>query len=290
MRHHARRHPRHRAPDPRHRAESGERLIGPGALAAPAGPGPAAGDERLAPRPPAPLPAGTLFVVATPIGNLEDITLRALRVLREADLVAAEDTRRTRALLEAYGVRTPVVSYFEHNQARRGPELLRRLQGGARVALVTDAGTPGVSDPGFRLVRLCREADVPVVPIPGASALVAALSAAGVPADRFVFEGFLPPKTGRRLTRLRALQALARPVVLYESPHRLVATLEAIETVFGDAEVVVARELTKRFEEFRRGPARLLRAALASTGVRGEVTLIVNPRGAGAADPPAEAE
>jgi 16S rRNA (cytidine1402-2'-O)-methyltransferase len=147
-----------------------------------------------------------------------------------------------------------------------------------------------VSDPGFRLVRLCREADVPVVPIPGASALIAALSAAGVPADRFAFEGFLPPKPGRRLTRLRALHALERPVVLYESPHRLLATLEAIEAVFGEAEVVVARELTKRFEEFRRGTAGALRAALARTGVRGEVTLIVNPRGSVAAESPAEAE
>jgi 16S rRNA (cytidine1402-2'-O)-methyltransferase len=222
--------------------------------------------------------SGTLFVVATPIGNLEDITLRALRVLRDVDVVAAEDTRRTRNLLEAHGVRTPLISYFEHNQARRGPELLRRLQGGDRIALVTDAGTPGVSDPGFRLVRLCRDAGVPVVPIPGASALVAALSAAGVPADRFVFEGFLPVKAGRRLARLRDLAGLARPVVLYESPHRLLATLEAIEAVFGAAEVVLAREVTKRFEEFRRGTAGGLRTALASAGVRGEVTLVVNPR------------
>ncbi|HEY7863248.1 MAG TPA: 16S rRNA (cytidine(1402)-2'-O)-methyltransferase [Thermoanaerobaculia bacterium] len=280
MRHHAGRHSRYRAPDPRHRAEGGERLIGPGpALAVPAEPGPAAGDLPHAPESPAPLPAGTLFVVATPIGNLEDITLRALRVLRGVDLVAAEDTRRTRSLLEAYGVRAPVVSYFEQNQARRGPELLRRLQTGARIALVTDAGTPGVSDPGFRLVRLCREADVPVVPIPGASAVVAALSAAGVPGDRFVFEGFLPPKPGRRLTRLRALHALDRPVVLYESPYRVLATLEAIEAVFGDAEVVLAREVTKRFEEFRRGTAAALRAALRTSAIRGEVTLIVNPRG-----------
>jgi 16S rRNA (cytidine1402-2'-O)-methyltransferase len=222
-------------------------------------------------------------VVATPIGNLEDITLRALRVLRDVDVVAAEDTRRTRSLLEAHGVRTPLISYFEHNQARRGPELLRRLQGGDRIALVTDAGTPGVSDPGFRLVRLCRDAGVPVVPIPGASALVAALSAAGVPADRFVFEGFLPVKGGRRLARLRDLAGLARPVVLYESPHRLLATLEAIEAVFGAAEVVLAREVTKRFEEFRRGTAASLRAELAATGVRGEVTLVINPREAGAA-------
>jgi 16S rRNA (cytidine1402-2'-O)-methyltransferase len=225
--------------------------------------------------------------VATPIGNLEDITLRALRVLRAADLVAAEDTRRTRRLLQAYGVRAPLLSYFEQNQARRGPELVRRLQAGARVALVTDAGTPGVSDPGFRLVRLCRDAAVPVVPIPGASAVVAALSAAGVPADRFVFEGFLPPKPGRRLTRLRALQALDRPVVLYESPHRVLATLDAIAAVFGEAEVVLARELTKRFEEFRRGPAAALRAVLQAAGIRGEVTLIVNPRPPAGAAPPA---
>jgi 16S rRNA (cytidine1402-2'-O)-methyltransferase len=285
MRHHPRRDPRHRTPHPRHRAQGGERLSGPGrALAVPAGPEPALGDDSLAPPPAAALPAGTLFVVATPIGNLEDITLRALRVLREVDLVAAEDTRRTRSLLEAHGVRTALISYFEHNQARRGPELLRRLQGGARVALVTDAGTPGVSDPGFRLVRLCRDAGVPVVPIPGPSALVAALSAAGVPADRFVFEGFLPMKAGRRLNRLRDLAVLGRPVVLYESPHRLLATLEAIEAVYGEAEVVLAREVTKRFEEFRRGTAASLRAALAATGVRGEVTLVINPRGAAAPD------
>jgi 16S rRNA (cytidine1402-2'-O)-methyltransferase len=284
MRHHPRRDPRHRTPHPRHRAQGGERLSGPGrALAVPAAE-PALGDDSIAPPPPATLPVGTLFVVATPIGNLEDITLRALRVLRGVDLVAAEDTRRTRSLLEAHGVRTALISYFEHNQARRGPELLRRLQGGARVALVTDAGTPGVSDPGFRLVRLCRDAGVPVVPIPGPSALVAALSAAGVPADRFVFEGFLPMKAGRRLNRLRDLAVLGRPVVLYESPHRLLATLEAIEAVYGEAEVVLAREVTKRFEEFRRGTAASLRAALAATGVRGEVTLVINPRGAAAPD------
>ena len=247
-------------------------------MAVPADADPAPDEAGLAPAPPASLPAGTLFVVATPIGNLEDITLRALRVLREVDLVAAEDTRRTRTLLQAHGIRVPVISYFEHNQARRGPELLGRLQAGARVALVTDAGTPGVSDPGFRLVRLCRDAEVPVVPVPGPSAVIAALSAAGVPADRFVFEGFLPQKPGRRLARLRALQALERPVVLYESPHRVLSTLEAIETVFGEAEVVLARELTKRFEEFRRGTAAALRTALAGPGVRGEVTLVVNPR------------
>jgi 16S rRNA (cytidine1402-2'-O)-methyltransferase len=283
MRHHARRHRRNRAADPRDRAESGERLSGAApALAAAPAPGPATGDAAAAA-----LPRGTLYVVATPIGNLEDITLRGLRVLRAVDLVAAEDTRRTRVLLQAYGVRAPVVSYFEHNQDRRGPELLARLRAGARIALVTDAGTPGVSDPGFRLVRLCRDAGVPVVPVPGPSALVAALSAAGVPADRFVFEGFLPVKPGRRRTRLRELEALGRPVVLYESPYRVAAVLEAITEVFGGAEVILAREVTKRFEEFRRGTAAALREALGAGGVRGEVTLIVNPRGTPApAEPP----
>jgi 16S rRNA (cytidine1402-2'-O)-methyltransferase len=232
--------------------------------------------------------SGTLFVVATPIGNLEDITLRALRVLKEVDLIACEDTRRTRALLTHFDIHTPTLSYFEGNKVARGRELLRRLREDQSVALVTDAGTPGVSDPGFRLVRLCRDAGIPVVPVPGASALVAALSAAGVPADRFVFEGFLPVKAGRRLTRLRELHALGRPVVLYESPHRVLATLEAIEAVFGDVEVVLAREVTKRFEEFRRGTAAALRAALGGTAVRGEVTLVLNPRApASPADPAA---
>ena len=230
-----------------------------------------------------------LYVVATPIGNLEDVTLRALRVLRDVDVVAAEDTRRTRVLLEAHGLGTPLVSYREHNRERQGPALLRRLQTGSRVALVTDAGTPGVSDPGFHLVRLCQDAGIAVVPVPGPSAVVAALSAAGVPADRFVFEGFLPLRPGRRRARLALLAGLDRPVVLYESPRRLLATLEAIEAVFGEAEVVLAREVTKQFEEFRRGPAGLLRAAIAADGVRGEVTVIVNPRGPVGACSPDEA-
>ena len=229
--------------------------------------------------------AGALYVVATPIGNLEDITLRALRVLREVDLIAAEDTRRTRTLLVAHGVVTPLTSYFEHNKLRRGPELVRRLEAGQTVALVTDAGTPGISDPGFHLVRLARDAGVPVVPVPGPSALTATLSVAGVPADRFVFEGFLPVKPGRRRARLRALGALDRPLVLYESPHRVAATLAALAEVFGSVEVVMAREVTKQFEEFRRGtPAELL-AGLDGVTLRGEVTLVVNPGRPGATEP-----
>jgi 16S rRNA (cytidine1402-2'-O)-methyltransferase len=191
------------------------------------------------------------------------------------DLVACEDTRRTRALLARYDIHTPTTSYFEHNKLARGPQILRLLGEGRSVALVTDAGTPGISDPGFLLVREARAAGVPVVPVPGPAALVAALSAAGVPADRFVFDGFLPVKPGRRLSRLRALRDLETTVVLYESPHRIVATLEAIREVFGDGEVVVARELTKQFEEIVSGPPSAHLARLAAGPVRGEFTLVV---------------
>src|SRR2546429_9451442 len=165
--------------------------------------------------------SGILVVVATPIGNLEDITLRALRVLREVDLIACEDTRRTRALLTHFDIHTPTVSYWEKNQLARGRELVRALADGRSVALVTDAGTPGISDPGFRLVREAPAHGIPAVPVPGPSAVVAALSAAGIPADRFVFDGFLPVKPGRRLNRLKALRELETTVVLYESPYRI---------------------------------------------------------------------
>jgi len=218
---------------------------------------------------------GTLYVVATPIGNLEDVTLRALRVLKEVDLVACEDTRRTRGLLSHFGVHVPVTSYFEHNKLAKGEAILGALRDGKSVALVTDAGTPGISDPGFLLVRAARAAGIPVVPIPGPSALVAALSAAGVPADRFVFDGFLPVKPGRRLHRLEALRALETTIVCYESPHRILASLEAIARVFGAAEIVVARELTKQFEEIVRGKAADLRERFAAAPVRGEFTLII---------------
>jgi 16S rRNA (cytidine1402-2'-O)-methyltransferase len=218
---------------------------------------------------------GTLYVVATPIGNLEDMTLRALRVLKEVDLVACEDTRRTRTLLTHFGIHVPVTSYFEHNKLTKGEALLRTLRDGRSIALVTDAGTPGISDPGFLLVKAAREAGVTVVPVPGPSAVVAALSAAGVPADRFVFEGFLPVKPGRRLHRLEALKAMEMTVVCYESPHRILASLEAIGQVFGAAQVVAARELTKQFEEIVRGTAAELRERFAAGPVRGEFTLII---------------
>jgi 16S rRNA (cytidine1402-2'-O)-methyltransferase len=222
---------------------------------------------------------GTLYVVATPIGNLEDISLRALRILKEVDVVACEDTRRTRLLLGRYDIGTATTSYFEHNKARKGPYLLGLLAGGKSVALVTDAGTPGISDPGFLLVREARVAGVVVVPVPGPSAVIAALSAAGVPADRFVFDGFLPVKPGRRLNRLRALRELETTVVLYESPHRIAAMLEALREVFGEVPVVVARELTKQFEEIAWGTPSEHLARLATAPIRGEFTVVI-PAGA----------
>src|SRR5713226_523652 len=219
--------------------------------------------------------AGTLYVVATPLGNLEDITLRALRVLKDVSLVACEDTRRTRILLTHFGIHARVTSYFEHNKLRKGTRLLETLQAGQSVALVTDAGTPGISDPGFLLVRQAREAGIPVVPVPGPSAVVAALSAAGVPADAFVFDGFLPAKPGKRVHRLEALRGLETTVVCYESPHRILASLEAIAQVFGEVEIIAARELTKQFEEIIRGTPAGLRERWAKGPVRGEFTLVI---------------
>jgi 16S rRNA (cytidine1402-2'-O)-methyltransferase len=218
---------------------------------------------------------GTLYVVATPIGNLEDVTLRALRALKEVALVACEDTRRTRGLLSHFGIHVPVTSYFEHNKLAKGPAILKTLREGKSVALVTDAGTPGISDPGFLLVREAREANIPVVPVPGPSAVVAALSAAGIPADSFVFGGFLPVKPGKRIHRLEALRDLEMTLVCYESPHRILAALEAIGHVFGQVEIVVARELTKQFEEIVRGTPAALRERFAAGTVRGEFTLVI---------------
>jgi len=193
-------------------------------------------------------------------------------------VIACEDTRRTRALLARFDIHTPTLSYYEHNKLVRGPRLLTMLADGKSVALVTDAGTPGISDPGFLLVREARAGGIPVVPVPGPSALVAALSAAGIPADRFVFDGFPPVKPGKRLNRLRALRELQTTIVLYESPHRIVATLEAIGEVFGDVDLVVARELTKRFEEIVSATPSAHLARLAAHGVKGEFVLMI-PRG-----------
>ena len=196
-------------------------------------------------------------------------------MLREVDVVACEDTRRTRGLLTHFDIHTPTVSYYEHNKLVRGAWLLRQLAEGKSVALVTDAGTPGISDPGFLLVRDARAAGILVVPVPGPSAVATALSAAGVPADRFVFDGFLPIKPGRRLNRLRALRELETTLVLYESPHRIVATLEALRDVFGEVALVLARELTKQFEEIVTATPSGHLDRLAAGPIRGEFTLVI---------------
>ncbi len=197
--------------------------------------------------------AGKLYVVATPIGHREDITLRALRVLREVDVVAAEDTRHTRALLAHHGIQRALVSLHEHNEVRRAPELVRRLRQGTNVALVSDAGTPLISDPGFRLVRVAQEHGVEVVPVPGPSSVVAALCVAGLPTDRFVFEGFLPPRSRRREARLLELATQTRTMVFFESTHRIVASIDAMTRAFGPhREATLATEMTKLFEAVRR--------------------------------------
>jgi 16S rRNA (cytidine1402-2'-O)-methyltransferase len=232
---------------------------------------------------------GTLHVVATPIGNLEDLTLRALRVLREVQLVACEDTRRTGALLRAHGISTPTTSYFEHNEQWKGDRILAALRGGRSVALVSDAGTPGISDPGYRLVRDARAEGLPVVPVPGPSAATAALSVSGLPTDRYLFVGFLPARSGPRRRALEELAASRHTLVVYESPVRLLDTLSVMADVMGNREAFLCREATKRHEEYLRGRLSALREALAAReAVRGEVVLVV--AGATEATPRSEEE
>ncbi len=220
-----------------------------------------------------------LYLVPTPIGNLEDVTLRALRVLKEVDLIACEDTRTSGIFLTHYGITTPKTSYHEHNEARKTPHLVARMQAGEDVALISDAGSPGISDPGFYLVRACVQAGIRVEPLPGATAFVPALTAAGLPTERFVFEGFLPVKKGRQ-TRLLGLAEEPRTMVFYESPHRLVKTLgQFVETFGPERPAAVARELTKKFEEIRRGPLAELHAHYSEQlRVRGEIVLVVGGR------------
>jgi 16S rRNA (cytidine1402-2'-O)-methyltransferase len=218
----------------------------------------------------------SLYLVATPIGNLEDITLRALRVLREADVIACEDTRQTGKLLAHFGIDKPTVSYHEHNEAARTQELLARLEAGAQVALVSDAGTPLISDPGYRLVTAAIAAGIPVVPVPGASAVLGALAAAGLPTDAFRFCGFLPAKSGQRRKALEELRKEDCTIIFYEAPHRIVDTLSDVSAVYGDRPVVVARELTKFYEEFLRGTADQIGEQLAARpSVKGEITLLI---------------
>jgi 16S rRNA (cytidine1402-2'-O)-methyltransferase len=222
---------------------------------------------------------GTLYLVATPIGNLEDITLRAVRTLREADLIACEDTRHTRKLLEHYAITKPTISYHEHNERERTEELMAKLQAGASVALVSDAGMPLVSDPGYRLVAAAISRGIAVVPLPGPAALVTALAASGLPTDAFYFGGFLPAKSGQRLRALESLRGVEATLVFYEAPHRILDTLSDVETTLGPRAVVVARELTKIHEEFLRGTAAEVRATLTSrSAVKGEITLLIGSR------------
>lgn len=221
---------------------------------------------------------GTLYVVATPIGNLEDLTLRALRVLKEADLIAAEDTRHTRKLLAHYGIATPLTSYYDQIEVSKAPALIAQLQAGRTIALVCDAGTPGIADPGYRLVKGAAEAGIPVVPIPGASMLTALLSIGGLPTDRFVFEGFLPAKKSQRQKTLQRLKPEERTLVLFESPHRLVDMLTDLEQICGDRQVVIGRELTKMFEEVLRGTVSAVRALLQGREIKGEIALLVAGR------------
>lgn len=221
---------------------------------------------------------GTLYLVATPIGNLEDASHRAVRILREVDLVACEDTRQTRKLLTHYDIRTPTLSYHEHNEARRTPELIDRLVAGADIALVSDAGMPLVSDPGLLLVREAIARGIRVIPIPGPSAAVAALAASGLPAEPFYFAGFLPAKAAQRRRALQKLATLECTLVLFEAPHRILDALTDIETVLTGRPVVLARELTKIHEEFLRGTAASIRAHLEARGaVQGEITLVIGP-------------
>lgn len=235
---------------------------------------------------------GRLYVVATPIGNLEDITYRAVRILREVDLIACEDTRQTRKLLEHYGIQKPTVSYHEHNEAERAPELIERLNAGESIALVSDAGVPLISDPGYRLVRAAVDAAIAVEPAPGPSAALAALSAAGLPTDAFHFGGFLPSKPGQRVHALERLAEEQATLIFFEAPHRIVEALEAVEQVLGSRPVVVAREITKVHEEFLRGtPAEVRAQLLARDAIKGEVTLLIGKATAPAAQdtPVAEA-
>jgi 16S rRNA (cytidine1402-2'-O)-methyltransferase len=221
--------------------------------------------------------AGVLYIVATPIGNLEDITLRAIRVLKECDLIACEDTRQTQKLLNHYGIEKKMVSYHEHNELTRAAELVKDLEEGLQIAVVSDAGMPGISDPGYRLVSLAVRHHIPVVPIPGASAFVAALAVSGLPTDSFRFSGFLSAKSGQRRTELEEIKRSPRTQVFYEAPHRIVETLEDVVAVLGGSrQVVVAREVTKMHEEFLRGPAdEVLEKLKAREAVKGEIVLMI---------------
>jgi len=243
--------------------------------------------KRAAPnshdRPSAPPPngaapgTGCLYIVGTPIGNLEDITLRALRILKEVDLIACEDTRHTQKLLNHYNIAKTLVSYHEHNEMTRSPELLIQLEQGAKIALVSDAGMPLVSDPGYRLVTLCVRHKILVIPIPGPSAMLAALAAAGLPSEEFLFIGFLPQRTGERRRTLEHLRIEDRTMIFYEAPHRVAESIADAQEILGDRPACIAREVTKLHEEFLRGRLSQLAESLAERPARGEITLVIGP-------------
>lgn len=220
-------------------------------------------------------PKPSLFIISTPIGNLADMTIRALETLKKVSVIAAEDTRQTQKLLRHYGITTPMTSYHDHNKEEKSRLLLQRLKEGDSAALVTDAGTPSIADPGYYLINHCIAAGIPVIPIPGPAAFLAALSVAGLPTDAFIFEGFLPKKKAARLRHLESLAQEKRTMIWYESPHRILKTLIDIQSVFGDRRVVMAREMTKMFEESLRGPISELIARLEGKRIRGEITLVV---------------
>jgi 16S rRNA (cytidine1402-2'-O)-methyltransferase len=224
-----------------------------------------------------PAALGCLYLVGTPIGNLEDITLRALRILKEVDQIACEDTRHTQKLLTHYDIHKPLVSYHEHNELTRAPELVLALEQGAKIALVSDAGMPLVSDPGHRLVTLCLRHHIPVVPIPGPSALLASLSASGLPSEEFLFVGFLPARSGERRRALERLRIEDRTIILYEAPHRVAECIADAREVLGNRSACIAREVTKMHEEFRRGKLSELAASLEERPARGEITLLIGP-------------
>jgi 16S rRNA (cytidine1402-2'-O)-methyltransferase len=222
-------------------------------------------------------PIGCLYLVGTPIGNLEDITLRAMRILKEADQIACEDTRHTQKLLTHYDIHKPLVSYHEHNELTRAPELVMAMEQGAKIALVSDAGMPLVSDPGHRLVTLCLRHKIPVVPIPGPSALLASLSASGMPTEEFLFVGFLPARSGERRRVLERLRIEERTIILYEAPHRVEECVADVLEILGDRPACLAREVTKVHEEFVRGKLSEIRSAIEERPPRGEITLILGP-------------
>ena len=217
---------------------------------------------------------GTLYLVATPIGNLEDITYRAVKVLTSVDLIAAEDTRKTKILLDHYNISKPMISYYSYNEQVRAPQLIEKLLSGQSIALVSDAGTPGISDPAFHVVQQALENGISIIPIPGPTAFITALIASGLPTDRFVFEGFLPIKKGRK-TKFESLKSESRTIIMYESPHRIIKTLTDIQTYLDSRNVVVARELTKKFEEIVRGNIQSVISEIGKKQPRGEYVVVI---------------